>query len=198
MKKIIFSLILILVLSKSVFSQEVLVQDIIRKSAVSIFSVGRGVGICSGVLIEDTKVLTAKHCIDTFEEVYVENVSVKSIIASVDDDLALLILSRTIPNKIVTKLAKYNPMIEDNVYHIGYPRFSEYYSEGVINLKTKDHYYAILDIIPGCSGGGVWNKYGELVGIVWGGMQLGEIFSSKTLVVFEPIEDIYKFLRTIQ
>ena len=198
MKKIILNLILILSLSTITFAQEATVQDIIRQSAVSIFSVGSGAGICSGVLIENTKILTAKHCIDTFEEVYVENISVKTIIASVDDDLAILVLSKPIPNKVVTKLAKYNSIIGDNVYHIGYPRFSEYYSEGIVNLKTKDHYYAILDIIPGCSGGGVWNDKGDLVGIAWGGMSLGGMFSSKTLAVFEPIEDVYRFLRSIK
>ena len=203
MKKILISLILICILITPVFAQENTTLDIIRESAVSIFSTGGGsAGLCSGVVLKNgldsSIVLTAKHCIGTFEEVYIENILVKSIITSADDDLALLIADDYIRNKKSTKLALYNPYIGMKVYHLGYPRMTEeYYSKGSIVRKSKDHLYAEMNIISGCSGGGVWNRKGELVGIAWGGLHFGGIFDSKVLAIFEPISDIYRFLETI-
>ena len=196
MKKILISLILICVLITPAFAQENTTLDIIRQSAVSIFSTGGGgAGVCSGVVIGKTTILTAKHCIDTYEEVYVENVLVKLIIASANDDLALLIIEYPIANKKPTKLAKYDAYIGESIYHLGYPRITEeYYNEGLIIRQTKDHQYAEINIISGCSGGGVWNKKGELIGIVWGGLEFGNFLNSKVLAIFEPISDVYKFL----
>lgn len=204
MKKILIVLFLISILITPAFAQEEIISpDNIPNSAVSIFSVGDGkAGICSGVVLmnglHSSAVLTAKHCIDTYEEVYVENVIVKSIVVSVDDDLALLILYEYIPNKKETVLAINNPSIGDIIYHIGYPSITgEYLRYGNIVRQTNDHMYAEMNIISGCSGGGVWNQNGELIGIVWGGLGVGGFHSSKSFAIFEPISDIYKFLNTL-
>ena len=203
MKKIIIGLILIfLCITSNANASDILFTDVysmFRDSTVSIFSVGNNeVSTCSGVLIENTlhksKVLTAKHCIDVFEKTYVEDIEVSYIITSKDDDIALLVLNQYIPYKTSAKLFYRNVYKLEKIYHIGYPNLDEYKSEGYVNLARGDSHYAKMKIIPGCSGGGLFNEKGKLVGIVWGGVSL---YSNKSLAIYEPLTDINRFLRTI-
>ncbi len=162
--------------------------------AVSI--VGRdkkGWGTCSGVVIKNTKeesiVLTAKHCIGLEEELYVESILADSVGVSIFDDLAYIKLTEMIPNKTPVSISEFIPKKGDLVFIIGYPAMDLYTSIGKITIRTLDWQMAKIKVISGCSGAGAYNEYGELIGIVWGGI--------KTLGtgLFEKLTDVQKFVK---
>jgi V8-like Glu-specific endopeptidase len=167
------------------------------KGTVQIFSVNpEGFGRCSGVLIESkygiNSVLTAKHCIDTDEEMYVEDKLVNFIMTSKDDDLALLIVEGTFLNKNPVKIAKTNPTVNTIGYHFGYPDGNLYQDSGPLKRITKDWEFYEMESKPGCSGGPVFNENEELIGILWGGLR----FEETTIV--EPLKDIKDFLKEVK
>lgn len=169
----------------------------VEKSSVSIFSVSsKGSGRCSGTIIKENDnehhVLTAKHCIDVDEEIYVENVEVKLVVSSPSDDLAYLILDGKIENKEPIELAETKTQLGDTIHHIGYPNFAMYTKSGEIIQITKDWQYANFKVIGGCSGGGIFNEESKLVGVLWGG------FIFDAVSIFEPLDDIKTFLETIK
>jgi S1-C subfamily serine protease len=169
----------------------------IKESSVSIFAVGdNGFSRCSGVLIKEkyglSHILTAKHCINIQEELYVENSEVEFIVVATNEDLAYLIVKKSIENKKPAELAKENAKIGEEVYHLGYPNWDDYTTSGPVLKNTKDWQLAKMQTKGGCSGGGIFNKDTELVGILWGG------FLFESVSIFEPIEDINKFLRSIR
>lgn len=205
MKRIMILLALIAFICTVSFAQETEEQTKIKNliltmynSSVSIFSIGRsGSAICSGVVLNNTfnnvKILTAKHCIDIFEETFVEDVKIDYIITSATDDLAILVLSEKISNKVAIKMASYNLQRNDFIYHIGFPELDIYPSVGIVFLRASDYSYAKMKVIPGCSGGGAFNDKGELVGIVTATIKFGE-----GLTLYEPLNDIERFLKTIK
>lgn len=177
------------------------VYDTIRKSAVSIFSTGNGAGVCSGTVIKNSStesvVLTAKHCIDVFEYTFVEGIEINHIISSKNDDIAILILKTYIPNKLSAKLGMKNAEKFDKVYFLGYPRFNEYLESGTVKIDNGDSHYADMKVIPGCSGGGLYNSNAELIGVVWGGLNF-DFSSEGSRAVYEPLSDINFFLKEIK
>jgi len=212
MKRVIAILLLSLLINFSSFAKEkefhtvlegkvsaFLAEDacnVYEKSSVSILSVNPGFGKCSGVVVKEdnnhTYILTAKHCISTNEEVYVEDNKAVNIITSVDDDLAILIIEGNITNKKPVKLSNYNLTKDEKVYFIGYPSLvGSYKSVGKILRYSKDWGFAHLKVIGGCSGSGMYKKGGALVGILWGGLR------DKDITVFEPLKDIKRFLKSI-
>lgn len=170
-----------------------------RNSAVSIFMMGSSVGVCSGVLVKGENgysyILTCKHCINVTEEMYVgrekEN-RVIAIMTASDDDLALIKVKGTIEDTQTAKLALFNAKIDEKLYFVGYPNliFDIYRVQGRVLKYTEDWGWALMEIIPGCSGGGIFNSEQELVGIAWG--------SDTGLALFEPIEDVWKFLKEVE
>lgn len=192
MKKIIISLLLSFLISAFSYT-----ANKIEDTVVSVFSVGaKGVGNCSGVIIEKTdnycKILTCKHCLSITEEVYAENNQVELILTLPDEDLALLIVKGKIENKEETTIAKLIPILKQQVVLVGYPGFELWKKDGVINKITKDWYWAKLESKGGCSGGGIFNKKKELIGILWGGIP------DYKWSVFEPLQDIERFLKKIE
>jgi S1-C subfamily serine protease len=162
---------------------------------VTIFNIGDEMGSCSGVVIkEDEKnmyVLTAKHCVELGREMWVENNLVTLAITSTEQDLAYLVVSGHIPNKVPVVLASVNPKIGDKLYHIAYPMWDEYKSEGKLIRISKDWEWSDLASKHGCSGGGIFNEKSELVGILWGGL------SSKPVSIYNGLNNINKFLDEI-
>ena len=163
-----------------------------EKSAVKIFGLSSsGMDRCSGVLIrndeDNTVILTAKHCINTDEELYVEDVPVKRVGVSLDDDLAYMVLEHPLDTKQPIKLAETSALPLTVVFHIGYPTGDIYLSVGYIELRTKDWQFAKLLVQHGCSGGGIYNEEGQLVGILWGMLNDGRS-------ILEPLSDVKKFI----
>lgn len=166
-----------------------------EKHSVVILSFGDEGGQCSGVVLKTTEkesyVLTAKHCIRIIDEMYVEGIPVKTITTSVSQDLALIITQKPIPIKIGSEIAKNNAKVGSELYGVGYPNLNLFIIHGKVFLKGIHDHYAKMIVISGCSGGGLYNDNGELVGIVWGNYNLG-------LTIYEPISQIRKFLKEVK
>ena len=167
---------------------------------VSILMFGDGMGSCSGTVIyEDTKshyVLTAKHCVNVTEEMYVEHIGVSYIITSVSDDLALLVTENKIPNKKVAVISYWDAFINDEVHHLSYPGAIMYKASGKVTRYTNDHQYLDFQAIGGCSGGGIFNSDGELISVLWGGYRNPKK-ESPLKTVAEPLKDVRSFLNQI-
>jgi len=195
----------VLDVQQEVEEENIFFPEIVVDSSVSIIHGGISMGTCSGVLIDENEdysfVLSAKHCTHPTDlEVRVENNKVNLIVASVDDDLVYLIVRGRIPNKTPVKFAKYEAYIGEKIYHVGYPNWLEYRTEGVVAKKLNDYHFAIMSVMSGCSGGGIFNKDGELVGILWGSMRLGPggLFSKGVKAsIYEPLSDVKKFLKKV-
>jgi V8-like Glu-specific endopeptidase len=174
-------------------------EDILKemtKSSVSIFSLGQGsFGRCSGVLIESkhglNSILTAKHCVDTYEETYVDGNLVELTLTSKNDDLALLLVKGIINDRAPSKIAN-NLSANEPIYIVGYPTNELYIAVGSLLIKTNDWEFLKVYVKQGCSGGGIFNSKNELVGIVWGGA------STEDLAIMESIEDIKLFLKEVK
>lgn len=171
------------------------ISEAVQKHTVSIFSLGQGLGFCSGVVIgqsdQYTYVVTCKHCVSPTEEVLVENTPADAIFTPMDDDLALIIIKGSVPGKIPASLAKSNPRYDEELIHIGYPAFELYESWGKVLRTSKDWQWASFNNRGGCSGGGVYNQNKELVGILWGRLAYDPIS------IYEPINDVKIFLKRL-
>lgn len=165
---------------------------IAEESSVKIFSIGmQGFTNCSGVLLkndkEKTVVLTAKHCISLSEELYVESILAKKVGVHVSDDLAYIILNSPVKNKVPVKISTFSANINDTVYMVGYPN-KLFTGSGKVYLNSADWQWAEFRSIPGCSGGGIFNDKGELVGILWGTIR------GKNVSIFEKLNEIKAFI----
>jgi V8-like Glu-specific endopeptidase len=162
-------------------------------STISIFMVGQeGFGRCSGIVLKNTIdesiILTAKHCISINDELYVENILATKATISMYDDLAYIVIPSEIPNKQEVIMAKENAKRFDIVFLVGYPDNKLFIESGYITHSTKDWQFSTANSISGCSGGGIFNESGELIGIIWGSIP------SDNVSIFEPISDVKKFL----
>lgn len=169
----------------------------LTEQTVSITMISNGVGSCSGTIIHEVGdkqyVLTAKHCVDVTEEMYVEHIGVLYAITSVSDDLAILVTEGKIPGKKVAVLSEWEAFIGEDVHHVAYPSGVIYKASGKVSRNSKDHQYLDFKAIGGCSGGGVFNDDGELVSVLWGGYMNPK--PNKPLKsVAEPLKDVRLFL----
>ncbi len=186
---------------KPIYTASVELDKKLLNQTVVLFMFGDGsVGSCSGTIIgeidERHYILTAKHCIDVTEEMYVELQEVLYVITSISDDLALVVVDGLIPDKKVAKLATFDAWINETVYHIGYPGGVVYKASGKVSRYTKDSQYLDFQVISGCSGGGIFNNNGELVSVVWGGYENPK--SNQPLKsVAESLYDVRNFLTSI-
>ena len=89
------------------------------------------------------------------------------------------------------ELNNQNANILSKIYTLGYPANNERYSIGKILLKIGDSFYSNASVISGCSGSGVINDKGQLIGILWGGNQID------TMSAYIEISHILKFLNQI-
>lgn len=185
-------------LEKSLYSGTAKLKNTLQSQTVSIVSLGRGLGTCSGTIIGEAKgnhmVLTAKHCIGLQEEFYIEHSKILYMVTAPFDDLAIVIVDGKIKNKVISKFARNDAKLDEELHHIGYPAGRQYMSTGALTRITKDWNFASFESIPGCSGGGVFNSRGELVGVLWGGYTGAK---PPYVTIFEPLSDVREFLETV-
>lgn len=182
------------------YTADELLDAKIMDSVVALTMLGDGLGTCSGTIIhEDVNhqyIITAKHCVDSGSEMYVEHSKVTYQITSVDDDLAIVVIDEKIGNKIATSLGYRNGYLRDELYHVGFPSGVVYKASGTLTRITDDWQMYDFRAIPGCSGGGVFNKYGQLVGVLWGSYR-GASDDSPIKSIGEPLKDIKRFLKLV-
>lgn len=183
----------------------------IEKYSVKLFSVGQGIGFCTGTVLSNeahqSTVITCKHCIQPDEELLVEGNPVTKIITTVGDDLAYLIVQGQIQNKEPAVLGAYNEPIGSTIKMYGQPGMTTIQAVmGEILLYSKDWGYAKIDVLPGCSGAGLFNRDNELIGVIWGGFTEGgtgggffsEPVGGTKIGIFEPTDDIREFLANVK
>lgn len=150
---------------------------------------------CTGVVISNTpessKVLTAGHCVAHERTILIGGLLSKNYKKSKKDDLAIIYFNESIPNKLSVKLAWENNKVGDKVYHMGYPSDTKYYTSGKIT-NILFNTWADFKVFPGCSGGGVFNESGELVGITVAR------FLHNDEAILEPIKSIRNFLNNLE
>lgn len=162
------------------------------------------VGTCSGIIIiEDehsTGILTAKHCVPpNIDKIVVNHKYITRTFQTANDiDVAYVEIHRSLLRYNPITIATSNAKIQDYVAFLGYPSKNYVYEMGIVYLLGIKNHYILMKSIPGCSGSGVINLKGELVGILWGG-SLINLFNQKIdMTVMTPIEKIKPFLIKIK
>ena len=158
---------------------------------------GNGFGFCTGTVLSNSEnksfVITAKHCIEASKELYVENLKVIKTYSSISDDIAVLELNNNIPNKTPAILGKNNLKKNDEVFGVGYPNLDLYPLYGKIFLTAKDDSYIMMKSIHGCSGSGLFNNNDKLIGVLWGGVAVGNV----NITLYSPLNEILNFIKDI-
>jgi S1-C subfamily serine protease len=182
------------------YTADVLLDEQIMDSVVSLTMIGEGLGSCSGTVIYEDDlnqyILTAKHCVGLDEEMYVEDSRVTYIMTSADDDIALVVIDEKLGDKIAARLGYRDGVKKSKVYHVGFPSGVAYKASGEISKVTDDWQIYSFPAIPGCSGGGVFNEYGQLIGVLWGSRSSAEE-EDPVKSLGEPLKDIKRFLKIV-
>lgn len=172
-------------------------KNIMKSKTVNVvnFALNDSMGSCSGVIIKQNSqcsgILTAKHCVEDRRLIKVENIIVKKIKTSEKYDLAYLETEFPILNKSAVKLRLVNVEKGDYLFFYGYPKFKDYYRKGVLFFNNEDQEYSDLVLMPGCSGGAIFDSNYRLAGIAVAAIP------SFHVSIFESIESVREFLQSI-
>jgi len=159
------------------------------------------VGTCSGIILENGVIATAKHCLDDGQFL----VSAFKRKSQKDDRLRLiwfkdrhdpvavvkhptLDLALIGNPKLMSKIRKYGMKVgsdaelEKVVLTLGHPTGRKAFtpSTGILKKKTKENFKLSINILPGNSGGGLINTKGEVVGIV--SQSIGQVYPDEANV----------------
>jgi len=140
----------------------------------------------SGVVIDDGIILTAKHIVENAEKAYIitddgKKLHATRFIEADNTDLGLIIFdANDMPPK--SRLSVFKPFVGQTVFGIG-SRYglSNSFFQGFVGAKNRlswmfgSKFLIQLDIAgnPGDSGAGVFNRFGNVVGIIVGGRPQG-------------------------
>lgn len=179
MKKIIISLVFLFLFSSNIFALE---KQLVDKSSVHILIYSEAnpdqSRACSGVVINNqtayATVLTAKHCVGQNVSYFVEEYPALVVTISEKEDLAFLYVPFNIKGKISATVAKQGLFLNQQVYLLGKLTLGDYWQKGRTFIPLLNFDIVILNSRQGCSGGGVWNEKGELVGILVAGLGKNE------------------------
>ncbi|MFH1231014.1 MAG: serine protease [Planctomycetota bacterium] len=197
-------------------------QEEYEKMLYSTVRISSSSGVGSGVVIsverraisvEQIAILTACHVVDDQSVVNVELydstiITGTVVITDTVKDLALLSieypastgLNALRPTLYAACLAPkdYTPYIFTPIYTVGCSLgLSPRPSNGIITVVDKDHWEVSSPVLPGNSGGPVYDKYTyQVIGIaVWVKVYDGQLITTMAGIV--PINEIYKFLEPL-
>lgn len=162
----------------------------------------------TGFLIDGKGYLvTNAHVVNRLKTIYVENnkgeyfqaVSVYSDKAS---DLAIVKITQNTFKPVTNlpySLRKNNLDLAEQIYTLGFPRNEIVYGEGYLSAKSGNDgdstaYQLTVTANPGNSGGPVWNKNGEIIGIITSKEKNsdGVVYAAKAKNIFNLIENLKK------
>jgi hypothetical protein len=145
-----------------------------KKTIVTVVASGLGgTSQGSGVVVSKDKILTNCHVIDGADNVKVlfDNIEYKvdSIYGNKDFDYCILTTSN-LPASLANISDLKNISVGQKVYSIGTPQgFELTIADGLVSGLRKVENISIIQttapISPGSSGGGLFNEYGQLIGI---------------------------------
>ena len=163
-------------------------------------------GVGSGVVISSTQIyiLTAAHVVEDQSIVDIELFDLTSITATVVitdtvRDLALLKPTGLISYSAQLAPRNYTPYIFTPVYTVGCSLgLTPRPSQGIISVVAKDHWEVSSPILPGNSGGPVYDaRTYEVIGIaVWVKTYQGQLITTMAGII--TIQDIYTFLDQVK
>lgn len=141
-------------------------------SVVRVFFSG---GMCTGVLVSDSEVMTAAHCVHGDMQVEIGDVhylaAKRWAWGARGEDVAMLALSAPLPDAQPASVAAVAPRPGDALTLIGYGCTGKQLSRSVTRrwgaYAEDTEYDADGCTCPGDSGGPVFNADGELVAINW-------------------------------
>lgn len=162
-----------------------------------------GYGSCTGVVVDKdetgTGILTAKHCTRKSLKIIVDGeFTVTKVVQSPDVDLAYVRIEESLFGKNKVKILKSNARMFTCVYSLGDYLTYQWSSSGIIIAVSDKKAYTRLKVKRGCSGGGVINSRGYLVGILVDGNFRGEEDEVSFEAGFVNSSEIQKFLKTIR
>jgi S1-C subfamily serine protease len=109
-----------------------------------------------------------------------------------NDDIAVFVSGKALPFKGGIELAKSNPKIGSDAFHIGNPLGVNWsFTTGVISQYEEGNIIASTPIAPGSSGGLLLDKEGKMIGIA-----VAVIPSWTQFNYFEPVESLKALLDT--
>lgn len=209
MKKSLFILICIISIffSKISFANDICnerIYYIIKSSTVRLnIKRNNNYSRCTGIIIKQDKnitgILTAQHCTDEADEIYIDRTDKVTVIKEANNiDVAYIETNNVNRHKQAIKIAKYNITDNQRIYVLGYPSFLEVFSCGnVLTTRTKD-FVTSNKLCYGVSGGGAVNFLGELNGIAWGIYTKDINLMCGKKAIITHIEPIRKFLESIE
>lgn len=160
-----------------------------------------GTAICTGIIVAknsySTGILTAKHCTQNAEEIYIDGFNMSTTIHYELEkyDLSYVVLFQSYLYRDAISIFKGKVLFNEGVCNLGYPRKARY-SAGKVIAVMKNNLYTDNSSIPGCSGSGIINKNGQLIGILWGGYSKDKN-SESVITVSSNNQAIINFLRQI-
>jgi len=214
MKKFLLGLVALSLLFSACTPHDVAVAKRISKSTVLVHIRLRkgertGGALCSGVVVSPNEILLAAHCVNPPEGISIDKIWVRDFNDRVQEatverkepqqDLAILkVKKREIPARIGSEVRVGQPVIV-----VGMPLGVEWcVTKGIVSktdVKVETVPYAIFfitdaTVLPGNSGGGVWNERGELVGIVSMSTSILGGFGAAGLGIIVDTETVRGFL----
>lgn len=155
---------LITALLSSWFTATVMSQTAEEKARNRAVAVKSLAGACSGVILQTNLVMTAGHCIADVGVVTVEGREAKLYKKDAKIDLALLFVETIVIDRVIVA----DPVVGDDVFSWGFPMASpnRVFTKGYISVVQFDSSYSTTLAAPGASGSGLYNRNGQLVGIV--------------------------------
>ena len=205
MKKllIIFGIVIGCLISSTSYAEKTDFENylVLKESSVSVITVytDESASSCTGIVIvkdeKKTGILTAKHCVtNKVKNVYIVSdynyYHASSYKTSKFYDVAYVEINTRLDKQNPIKIASRDAKRKSIVYFLGLLPTGEYFRPGIIGYKSITNVYIFSVALKGCSGAGIINTKGELVGILWGGFVMGDV----ELTVMTPIKKIRPFL----
>ena len=158
-----------------------------------------GTGIIVKITEDFTYILTNRHVAPIGAKINIDNNNqyypATILKNSAFNDLSLIRINGKLRGKEIIKgFAK--PVIQEKIYSVGMYLSNYYiYAEGTVAGDSKESSLIVnLPSAPGCSGSGIFNSEGKVVGLLYGGYVVRYFTSDTSKALCVPVSAIEAFL----